>query len=500
MTPAKKTGSDTPNSRSSTKKTSSTRSTSPAKKTSRSKSTTSTKSAAGRKTTTTKQAGTRKTASSSKKRAVKKQSKQSSSGVRLLLIGMFLVGLILIGAIVALDHNAMKKGQVGFWETVSGVKPARTAIDVEALAEQVLSEYGVSSTDLIRKGSTTSAQRDNEKLRHVVYKVPGTNFRSLLSEFEDRARQKGISVHNRHVVKEPEKWVAAFFLGTYTTRTHKLELISFPSGTPTPAPIPEKYLNIPEVTPEERPENTPAETNQSTDKIPSRTTKAMDDDAPRVALVFDDFGFDLDIARRFLNEMTVPITLAVIPYQSYSRETIEMTLKARQTPFLHLPMEPSNPSAMGTQPEIFLTTTMDDETLRSKTNEALDLCKGVAGVNNHTGSKLTTDRHRMEIVLTEIKRRNLVFVDSRTIASTIAEEVAHDLGVKAASRKIFIDQGFAGGDVNENMKRLIIEAQKNGSAIGIGHAIGTTLDEVIAALPLLQDAGVKVVPVTDLVY
>jgi len=220
----------------------------------------------------------------------------------------------------------------------------------------------------------------------------------------------------------------------------------------------------------------------------------------RIALIFDDFGRDLDIARRFLDELDVPVTLAVIPYQEHSGEIIRMTREAGQTAFLHMPMEPLDAGAMGTQAGIFLTSAMDDTTLRTRTREMLADFQGVQGVNNHTGSRLTMDRPRMHIILSEIKKSGLWFVDSRTIADTVAEEVARELGIPTASRNVFIDQGTKGGDVAENLKRLANDARKNGSAIGIGHAIPGTLDQLKDALIDLQVEGIEIVPIHSLLH
>jgi len=126
--------------------------------------------------------------------------------------------------------------------------------------------------------------------------------------------------------------------------------------------------------------------------------------------------------------------------------------------------------------------------------------QGVQGVNNHTGSRLTMDRPRMHIILSEIKKSGLWFVDSRTIADTVAEEVARELGIPTASRNVFIDQGTKGGDVAENLKRLANDARKNGSAIGIGHAIPGTLDQLKDALIDLQVEGIEIVPIHSLLH
>jgi len=415
-----------------------------------------------------------------KKLPAKKNNPESSS-IKYILTALILIAFILVGSIIILDQKAMKKGQIGLLESFTGVRPARTIADVENQTIKVLNDFGIGSDSLRRKGFTSLTARTDKKLRHLIYYVSDEKiFKQLISEFEDRESENGVRVHNRHVIKQPRKWIVTFYLGTHSARMIKLDIHYFLTGTPTPIPIPEKYLN----------QITPTPTVVTTKK----------NNLPRVCLVFDDFGQSTSLAKRFLEELDIPLTLAVIPYQPHSKEVIQIIRKYHQTALLHMPMEPQNPDAMGTEKNIFLTTTMDDATLHEKTRKMLDDYKNVHGVNNHTGSKMTSNRHCMKIVLSEIKRKHLFFLDSRTIASTIAEDLAREMGIATESRDIFIDQGFNGGDVKAKMAELITKAEKNGYAIGIGHAIDRTLEQVKEALSELQTEKVEFVSIQSLIH
>ena len=72
--------------------------------------------------------------------------------------------------------------------------------------------------------------------------------------------------------------------------------------------------------------------------------------------------------------------------------------------------------------------------------------------------------------------------------------MAREIGVACQSRSVFLDQGYKGGDVAANMVKLFETAEEKGYAIGIGHAIPSTLDAVRASLTSLRSSKVKVVP------
>ena len=71
---------------------------------------------------------------------------------------------------------------------------------------------------------------------------------------------------------------------------------------------------------------------------------------------------------------------------------------------LHLPMEPMNASAMSEGKSTVLTS-MDDKRIMQLTGELINSLPGISGVNNHQGSKATSDERTMRAVLKEIKRQ-----------------------------------------------------------------------------------------------
>ena len=50
--------------------------------------------------------------------------------------------------------------------------------------------------------------------------------------------------------------------------------------------------------------------------------------------------------------------------------------------------------------------------------------EGFAGVNNHMGSRFTTFKPGMETVLRQLKGRGLMFLDSRTSAQSVGDQLA----------------------------------------------------------------------------
>lgn len=80
---------------------------------------------------------------------------------------------------------------------------------------------------------------------------------------------------------------------------------------------------------------------------------------------------------------------------------------------LHLPMEPKHPEHFHGRIQL-LSASMGEEEKVRLLRESLSQIQPAIGVNNHMGSQATEDAALMRLVMQEVKRRGLFFIDSRT--------------------------------------------------------------------------------------
>jgi hypothetical protein len=121
-----------------------------------------------------------------------------------------------------------------------------------------------------------------------------------------------------------------------------------------------------------------------------------------------------------------------------------------------------------------------------------------AGVNNHMGSRFTESEEKMTIVLAELKRRGLYFIDSRTTASSVAFKVARKMALRTARRDVFLDNSLSGKAIKRQMERLLSLARHRGWAIGIGHPHKETL-RLLETYQATLNNETEMVPVSELV-
>jgi uncharacterized protein len=163
---------------------------------------------------------------------------------------------------------------------------------------------------------------------------------------------------------------------------------------------------------------------------------------------------------------------------------------------LHLPMEGRTSANPG--PQALRTSLSTDERL-ARLRWNLARFKGFAGVNNHMGSRYTEDDPGMRQVLTELKRRNLFFIDSRTTSKSAARQASADLAVPYAERDVFLDNDQDSHHITIQLAEAEARARAHGTAIAIGHPHSATLSTLTAWQKTLAKRGIDLVPASQII-
>jgi polysaccharide deacetylase 2 family uncharacterized protein YibQ len=224
-------------------------------------------------------------------------------------------------------------------------------------------------------------------------------------------------------------------------------------------------------------------------------TPPLEQGKPLIAIVIDDMGLDRPRSMRVL-DLPAPLTLSYLPY---SKELASQTALARlrgHELMVHIPMEPTGSADPGPNA---LRTGMDEKELRRRVEEALSQFDGFVGVNNHMGSRFTAARPGMEIVLGELKKRGLLFLDSRTTAQSVGAQIANEMGIPTVSRNVFLDDVMSSDNVVHQLAEVERIARKQGYAVAIGHPHDNTIKALADWLPKLRERGFIVVPLTTVV-
>jgi len=217
---------------------------------------------------------------------------------------------------------------------------------------------------------------------------------------------------------------------------------------------------------------------------------------PRAAIIIDDLGNDLRVARE-LAGLGAPLTFAVMPARPFSKEVAELASLLGQEVLVHLPMEAESGEDFGA--DNVLQIDADHDEIVHTVDLELAAVPHAAGVNNHMGSRFTADPERMRWVLERVKAAGLFFIDSRTTPHSIACQVAASLPLACAERSVFLDDVDDDMAVRDQLRSVLTLARTRGDIIAIGHPRPATLNALRAVLPEFGAAQVELVPVSAIV-
>lgn len=345
-----------------------------------------------------------------------------------------------------MTRPADRKRQTG--AALSGVLPAGGGI----LAGLLLL-FAVSIGD---QGATTDVARvETPPVRQAVISLP-----------EPESASKGVPSAKTSFALLPPKPAAA----EVTRRIEAGLPLKDPVPAPAPAPAPKK---------------TPV----------TKSPPVQVDDRPRIALVIDDMGFDR-VNSALAVKLPAAVTLSYLPNAPDVQRQVRVARLRGHPVMLHLPMEA--PSHRGRPGINVLALKGSEQLLRDRMTRLLGSFDGYIGVNNHMGSRFTRDPRRMEIVMSELRRRGLFFVDSRTSNRSVGGEAAQRARVAYAVRDVFIDHHPEPEKIRARFAETERVARRNGSAIAIAHPRTSTMKLLDPWVRTLKAKGFNLVPVTNL--
>ncbi|MCL2252405.1 MAG: divergent polysaccharide deacetylase family protein [Treponema sp.] len=269
------------------------------------------------------------------------------------------------------------------------------------------------------------------------------------------------------------------------------------SQTTTPVTVvPETQKKIDEPQPAKpvtpvNPSATPSRPVPVTNAVPSKPVE----NKGALIFVIDDAGNNLRELEPFLR-IQGPLTIAVLPGLPYSAEAAKRIRAAGKEVILHQPME-----AIGAQnpgPAAIISG-MNANEIREVLTRNIAEVGPVAGMNNHQGSKITMDTEAMKTILSFCAENNIYFLDSRTTAETVVPVVAQQMGMKIAERNVFIDNEQNKDAMIRYISTGLTRAQRNGSAVMIGHTWSPDLAPLLAEMfPRYIEQGYTLKKVSDI--
>lgn len=202
---------------------------------------------------------------------------------------------------------------------------------------------------------------------------------------------------------------------------------------------------------------------------------------PKLAIIIDDVTTQFQINQ--ILDLGYKVNMAFLPPTSGHPNSAKI-VKNLQYYMIHLPLQASS-----FQYEEENTLHIGDslEVIEKRIQQLKSFYPKAQYINNHTGSKFTANQEAMDKLFQVLKKHNLIFVDSRTTANSVAAISAKKFGVKMLSRNVFLDNHKDKKYIQSQLKKAVISAKKYGKAIAIGHPYKATFEALKDAKEILED-------------
>jgi len=201
---------------------------------------------------------------------------------------------------------------------------------------------------------------------------------------------------------------------------------------------------------------------------------------PKLAIIIDDMSTKSQV--REVEELGLNLTMSFLPPRPGRAESAKLAAKEKFY-MVHLPMEAMHYTAE--EPNT-LRITDSQEKISKRIRYIKKIFPRVKYINNHTGSKFTSNEKAMNRLIYALKKNHINFIDSRTIAQTKAPQVMKNYGLRYISRDVFLDHHTDEAYVLGQIKEAIKIAKLHGYAIAIGHPHLNTLKALKASKSLFK--------------
>lgn len=215
----------------------------------------------------------------------------------------------------------------------------------------------------------------------------------------------------------------------------------------------------------------------------------------KIAFVIDDMGYTRDYEKT-LKKLGRNVTYAVLPLLPYSKHFGELSRKTGANAILHLPLEAIDDTIPGRG---LIVHNMSSKEVLETLKIDLASVPNLIGVNNHMGSRGTSDARLMRTILKELKKRNLFFLDSYTTSKSVTKPLGKEIGLTVLERGVFLDNIDSKPYIRSRIEKLKKDAKRNSHAIAIGHYRYNTLLVLSEEIPKLKKEGFSVVSLKNII-
>lgn len=213
----------------------------------------------------------------------------------------------------------------------------------------------------------------------------------------------------------------------------------------------------------------------------------------RIALVIGGLGVSQTGTQEALEKLPAEVTLAFASQGNSLGRWMQVARQGGHEIVMQVPLEPFDYPNNNPGRDTLLVDAGADANIESL-HKALARTTNYTGIMNYMGARFTSDPAAMGVLMAELGKRGLGYLDDGSSARSLAPDLSQKDGVPYASADTAIDATQDRGEILNKLDQLERTARAKGFAIGTGNAFAVTVDTVASWANEARKRGIEIVP------
>ncbi|MEM9682229.1 MAG: divergent polysaccharide deacetylase family protein, partial [Pseudomonadota bacterium] len=219
------------------------------------------------------------------------------------------------------------------------------------------------------------------------------------------------------------------------------------------------------------------------------------DSRPRIAVIVSTLGVSSNATQSAIDMLPGEVTFSFAPFTKDLDRWVDRSRAAGHEVLIDLPMEPLDYPQSDPGPHTLLASVPIDQNLRHL-GWILSRTTGYVGVSVYMGSNIANKPRALNPILSEIKSRGLMLVDTRENPLGVTGKVAGDIGLAVAASDLVIDGTLSAKHIDGQLAALERSAKENGAAVAVARPYPITLKRLKEWSGTLAEKGIALAPVS----
>lgn len=215
----------------------------------------------------------------------------------------------------------------------------------------------------------------------------------------------------------------------------------------------------------------------------------------RIAIVIGGLGLSQTGTQEAIGKLPPEITLGFAPQGNSLGRWMQAARREGHEIVMQVPLEPFDFPNVNPGRNTLKVDAGADENLENL-RWVLSRTTNYTAVMNYMGARFSTSPEAMGVMMAELGKRGIGYLDDGSSARSLAPETALKNGVPFAAGDAIIDAVQERGAILDKLDELERTARAKGFAVGTGNAFGLTVDAVAAWASEVRKRGIEIVPIS----